>query len=103
LQYLAQGCKIISYGKIFKRSVIMSVNITKEDNELIVRFPYSPDKIVKIKSIKGYKWHVDKKVWTVPYTEDNIKTLKALFKKELQNFNTFYFNNLIWRVRETYY
>jgi integrase/recombinase XerD len=64
----------------------MSVNITKEDNELIVRFPYSPDKIVKIKSIKGYKWHVDKKVWTVPYTEDNIKTLKALFKKELQNF-----------------
>lgn len=64
----------------------MSVCIKRKENVLIVCFAYSPDKIDKIKSIKGYKWHIDKKVWTVPYTEDNIKTLKALFKKELQNF-----------------
>jgi len=63
----------------------MSVNITKKENTLIVCFTYSSDKIAKIKSIRGYKWHIDKKVWTVPYTEENLKTLKALFKNELKN------------------
>jgi len=63
----------------------MSVNITKKENVLIVRFAYSLDKIAKVKSIEGYKWYADKKVWTVPYTVENLTKLKTLFKKEIQN------------------
>jgi hypothetical protein len=41
----------------------MVVKITKKENILQVSFKYSPEKIAKIKTIKGYKWNPDKKMY----------------------------------------
>lgn len=37
-----------------------------EPGRLIVRFPYSPERAAKIKSVPGRRWHQDEKVWSVP-------------------------------------
>jgi integrase/recombinase XerD len=63
----------------------MSVNISKRQNELIVSFNYSQERIAKLKSIKGHKWNVTEKIWTIPFTEENILLLKDLFKNEQKN------------------
>lgn len=60
----------------------MAINISKEENLLIVRFDYSSVRISKIKQIKGYKWDRNKKVWHIPYTWDNLALLKELYKNE---------------------
>jgi len=63
----------------------MAVNISKTGNTLVVRFDYSPVRVTKVKSIKGYKWNPDKKIWTVPFTEGNLNILKVLFNNEEKN------------------
>lgn len=65
-----------------KRGIAMSVKISKSSTLLVVSFDYSPERINKIKSISGYKWNPDRKVWTVPFIEDNLQLLKTLFKGE---------------------
>ncbi len=65
-----------------KRSVYMAINISKEDHLLIVQFAYSSLRINKIKQIGGYEWNKGKKVWQVPYSKHNLKTLKEAFKNE---------------------
>lgn len=60
----------------------MSVKVSKSEDHLAIKFDYSPDRIGKIKSIKGYKWNPDKKEWTIPFIEENIRKLKELFKNE---------------------
>jgi integrase/recombinase XerD len=60
----------------------MSVKVSKSEEHLVIKFDYSPDRIGKIKSIKGYRWNPDKKEWTIPFIEDNIRKLKELFKNE---------------------
>lgn len=60
----------------------MSVKISRLENKLIITFPYSPERIRKIKTIKGYSWNTDKKEWSVPDTMENISILKNLFKNE---------------------
>jgi integrase/recombinase XerD len=68
-------------------SVNMVVKITKKENLLRVSFKYSPEKIAKIKTIKGYKWNSDKKIWTVPFTDENYNKLRKLFSNEIKNIN----------------
>lgn len=60
----------------------MSVKISKHENELIVTFTYSPEKINKIKSIRGYSWNPSKRQWLIPYSDENIDSLKKLFSNE---------------------
>lgn len=60
----------------------MSVNIDKSEENLIVKFDYSPERISKIKTMVGYKWDALEKVWKVPYTEENMESLKKLYKNE---------------------
>jgi len=48
--------------------------------EIIVRFPYNPEYIEKIKTIPGHRWHPHKKHWTVP--SQQISTFLKLFKGE---------------------
>jgi len=45
------------------------IRIEREGNGIIVKFPYNPDYIAKIKTVKGYRWHPDKKCWSIPYSE----------------------------------
>ena len=81
-----------------KEGIAMSVNISKFQDELIVSFDYSVERISKIKSIKGHKWNSNDKIWTVPFTDQNLILLKKLFKNEQNNIDID--NNL--RNRELY-
>ncbi|MDF2672067.1 MAG: integrase [Clostridiales bacterium] len=60
----------------------MSVKIDKIEENLIVKFDYSPERIAKIKTMSGYKWDVLEKVWKIPYTEENLESLKRLYNNE---------------------
>lgn len=63
----------------------MSVKISKQEDILVIIFSYSPDRISKVKSINGHKWNPDKKIWSVPFSSENLETLKRLFKNEQLN------------------
>ena len=63
----------------------MTVNISKCESELTVSFDYSQERITKVKSIKGHKWNANDKIWTIPFTEENLVVLKELFKNEQRN------------------
>jgi hypothetical protein len=44
----------------------LKVKILKDkENNLIVSFPYNPQFMEKIKTIKGHRWHPDNKYWTL--------------------------------------
>lgn len=60
----------------------MSITIDKSDDKLEIKFDYSPRRIAKIKMLSGYKWDVSKKVWLIPYTNENLDALKKLYKNE---------------------
>lgn len=53
-----------------------------EEGRLIVRVPYSPDRVAKIKTVVGRRWHQQDKHWTVPQTNGAITHLLALFAGE---------------------
>jgi hypothetical protein len=40
-----------------------------EAGRLVVRFPYSPECVAKIKTVAGRRWHPEGKYWTVPTTD----------------------------------
>jgi site-specific recombinase XerD len=60
----------------------MTVKVSKNDEQLIITFPYSPERVCKIKSIKGYSWNPNRKEWSVPFSDEKINTLKNLFRNE---------------------
>ncbi len=45
------------------------IRIESGKDIVIIRFPYNPDYIAKIKAVKGYRWHPDGKYWSIPYSE----------------------------------
>ena len=62
------------------------VEIQRDTQERIaVTFPYNLKFVAKIKAIKGYKWHPDKKCWSFPNSNGTIeKILKTFESKEIQ-------------------
>ncbi len=52
----------------------------KEDGRIIVSFPYTPERVKKIKTVPGRKWDFQKKHWSVPHTDTMIQNLLTLFK-----------------------
>jgi site-specific recombinase XerD len=67
------------------RGFTVAIKISKHENDLIITFDYSPERISKIKSIKGYRWNPEKREWTIPYSEENVNKLKRLFNNESLN------------------
>ena len=49
---------------------------------LIVLVPYTPERVEKIKTVTGRRWHQQEKHWTVPQTPKAIADLLALFTGE---------------------
>ncbi len=49
---------------------------------LKVVLPYHPDRIAKITSTKGRRWHADGRYWTVPRTDEAVSHLLTLFAGE---------------------
>jgi site-specific recombinase XerD len=52
------------------------------DRQLTVALPYSPERVEKIKSIPGRRWHKEEKVWTVPDEPGMVEWLLDLFADE---------------------
>lgn len=53
-----------------------------EPGRLIVQFLYSPERVAKIKSVPGRRWHSGEKYWTVSHSEGMVERLLALFAGE---------------------
>lgn len=53
-----------------------------EAGRLKVVFPYRPDRIAKMKGVRGRRWHADGKYWTVPHTDEVLAHLLTLFAGE---------------------
>lgn len=56
--------------------------VPADTGRIKVVLPYHPDRIVKIKSIKGRRWHAEGRYWTVPRTDEAVSHLLTLFAGE---------------------
>jgi hypothetical protein len=62
-----------------------------ESGRLIVLLPYTPERVAKIKTVTGRRWHQQEKHWTVPQTHEAIAHLLALFTGEGRSRSTLRF------------
>ena len=47
-----------------------SIKISRDTSgRIIVDFAYDPTRVVKVKTIQGYKWHPKEKHWSFPYSD----------------------------------
>ena len=53
-----------------------------EEGRLIVRVPYAPERVAKIKTLPGRRWHQQEQYWTVPQTNGVVAHLLTLFAGE---------------------
>lgn len=44
--------------------------------------PHTPERVAKIKTVTGRRWHSTEKYWTVPHTDEALAHLLALFTDE---------------------
>lgn len=61
------------------------VEIDKRENELLVKFDYSPERVSKIKTIRPASWNPKEKVWVIPNSTEMLEILKKLFCSEQIN------------------
>ena len=48
----------------------------------MVHLPYSPERVEKIKTVAGRRWHIQEKHWTVPHDDKAVERLLQLFSGE---------------------
>ena len=53
----------------------------REDN-LMVSFPYNPQFVQKIKTIKGHRWHPNGKYWSFPGSNETLERILKVFGAE---------------------
>lgn len=53
-----------------------------ENGRLVVRFPYAPDLVAKIKTVPGHRWHPADKQWSVPEEPGMAERLRTLLGAE---------------------
>ncbi len=56
------------------------IEVYENNGLLVIKFPYDPRYISKIKEIRGHMWHPEEKVWTVPVSE--LEHLLSIFSRE---------------------
>jgi integron integrase len=54
----------------------------RPDGRLTVHLPFSPERVAKIKSLPGRRWHPDSKTWSVPDEPGALDRLRTLFAPE---------------------
>jgi hypothetical protein len=47
-----------------------------------VLLPYSSERVAKIKTVAGRRWHQGEKYWTIPHTDSALAYLRTLFAGE---------------------
>jgi len=68
------------------------IKVENSNESIIVKFPYNPDYIAKIKTIKGYRWHPEEKHWSIPHSELE-KFLSVFDEEKLESDLLVWFNN----------
>ncbi len=53
-----------------------------KSGRVIIRVPYNPELISKIKSVEGREWNSEEKYWTVPFSKGMLTLLLRLFRHE---------------------
>lgn len=53
-----------------------------ETGRLVVLLPYSPERLAKIKTVPGRRWHGPEKYWSVPNENGMPARLLALFEED---------------------
>jgi len=53
------------------------------DGRIIVYFPYTLERVAKIKVVPGRRWDFQKKHWTIPHTQEAIEKLQIAFEGEV--------------------
>lgn len=59
------------------------ITIRPENGRLLVLFPYSLERVAKIKTVPGRLWHGLEKYWSVPHDEGSEARLRTLFSGDL--------------------
>ncbi len=61
----------------------LKIKILKDrENNLIVSFPYNPQFVEKIKTIRGHRWHPEEKYWSFPNSNGTLEKILELFEGE---------------------
>jgi hypothetical protein len=61
----------------------MKIKILKDkENNLMVSFPYNPQFVEKIKSIKGHRCHSEGKYWGFPNSNEILEKILEIFEDE---------------------
>ena len=55
--------------------------IQKKDKRISVKIPYDAALIMKLRTIKGFWWHQDEKIWSFPDTRENIMEIVRIFRE----------------------
>jgi integrase len=64
----------------------MVINIEKAGQKsLLIKFPYTRERVTKIKTIPGCRWNPENKFWIVDNTTKNIELMLKLFEDEQIN------------------
>ena len=58
------------------------IQVRREDGFIKVAFPYNPDYVEKIKSIKGHRWHPEEKYWSFPNSDGILERILKVFEGE---------------------
>ena len=53
-----------------------------EPGRLKILLPYSPERVEKIKTVSGRRWHKEEKYWSVPHFDKAVEKLQQLFAGE---------------------
>ena len=61
----------------------LKIKILKDrENNLMVSFPYNPQFVQKIKTIKGHRWHPNGKYWSFPGSNETLERILKVFGAE---------------------
>ena len=80
-------CDTVLDGNERKGTSTLHVKICKDSSgRITASFPYDPQIIKNVKSVQGYRWHPDRKVWSFPYSDESFdKVLKVFAGKNIRS------------------
>ena len=53
-----------------------------QPGQLVVRFPYSSERVAAIRDVPGRRWYPEEKYWSVPHSPRSLEHLRSLFTSD---------------------